>query len=117
MTQRLTGMEGHWAVTGGMAARELTHYLEPDAVTLFVDEQARAALEKEPLLRDDTGGNVTLLRLLDPAFLAAKPQTPWPLATPLLIYAELLQDGGQREIETAEMIYERFIETQVTHGK
>lgn len=117
LRQRLAGMEGRWAVTGGMAAREMTHYLEPDAVTLFVDEQARTALEKEPLLRDDAGGNVTLLRLPGPALLAAEPQAPWPLATPLLVYAELLQDGGQREIETAEMIYERLIETQVTPGK
>lgn len=117
LTQRLNGMEGHWAVTGGIAAREMTHYLEPDVVTLFVDEQARTALENEPLLRDDTGGNVTLLKLLDPTFLAVQPQAPWPLATPLLVYAELLQDGGQREIETAAMIYERLIETQVAHGK
>ena len=117
LRQRLAGMEGHWAVTGGMAAREMTHYFEPDAIAIFVDEQARAEIEKEPLLRDDTGGNVTLLRLLDHAFLTVQPQGPWPLATPLLVYAELLQDGGQREIETAEMIYERFIETQVTHGK
>ena len=115
--QRLAGLEGHWAVTGGMAAREMTHYLEPDAVTLFVDEQARTALEEEHLLRDDVGGNVTLLRLLDPAFVAERHQGPWPLVTPLLVYAELLQDGGQREIETAEMIYERFIETQAAHGK
>lgn len=115
--QRLAGMEGHWAVTGGIAAREMTHYLEPNAVTFFVDEQARTALDKEPLLRDETAGNVTLLRLPDPAFLAAPPQAPWPLATPLLVYAELLQDGGQRELETAEMIYERFIQTQVPHGK
>jgi hypothetical protein len=110
-------MEGHWAVTGGMAAREMTQYLEPDAVALFVDDQAREALEHEPLLRDDAGGNVTLLRLLDPAFLAARREAPWPLATPLLVYAELLQDGGQREIETAEMIYERFIEAQAIHEK
>jgi len=114
---RLAGLEGHWAVTGGMAAREMTHYLEPDAVALFVDEQARAALENERLLRDDVGGNVTLLRLLDPAFLAERHQGAWPLVTPLLVYAELLQDGGQREIETAEMIYERFIETKAAHGK
>jgi len=117
LTQRLAGMEGHWAVTGGLAAREMTHYLEPDAVTLFVDDHARTALEKEPLLRDETGGNVTLLRLPDPAFLAAQPQAPWPLATPLLVYAELLQDGGQRELEAAEMIYERFLEAHVPRGK
>lgn len=116
MARRLAGKEGRWAVTGGMAARELTRHLEPDTVTLFVDESARAELAEEPMLRDDAGGNVTLLRLPGPAFIAEKTQGPWPLATPFLIYAELLQDGGQRELETAQMIYERFIEPPATHG-
>lgn len=117
IAQRLEGAGGKWAVTGGMAARELTRYLEPDTVTLFVDEQARLKLGEEPMLRDEAGGNVTLLRLPDPTFIAERTQGPWPLATPFLIYAELLHDGGQREIETAQMIYERFIEPQVPHGR
>lgn len=116
VTQRLAGLEGHWAVTGGMAARALTQHLEPDAVTLFVDEPARAKLGEEPMLRDEAGGNVTWLRLIDPAFLAETPHAPWPLATPFLIYAELLQDGGPRDIETARMIYERFLDPQTPHG-
>ena len=117
MVQRLIATAGQWAVTGGMAARELTRYLEPDTVTLFVDEQAQSALGEEPMLRNDTGGNVTLLRLPDPTFVVDKTQAPWPMATPFLVYAELLQDGGQREIETAQMIYERFIEPRVPHGR
>lgn len=117
MAQRLAGTAGKWAVTGGMAARELTRYLQPDTVTLFVDEQARWALGGEPMLRNDSGGNVTLLRLPDPTFVADKTQGLWPLATPFLIYAELLQDGAQRELETAQMIYEGFIEPQVPHGR
>ncbi len=116
MAQRLTGTAGRWAVTGGMAAREMTRYLEPNAVTLFVDEQAQARLADEPMLRDQTGGNVTLLRLPDPAFVAEQTTGRWPLATPFLVYAELLQDGGQRELETAGMVYERYIQPLVTHG-
>lgn len=115
--QRLMGLEGKWAVTGGLAARALTNYLEPNAVTVFVDEQAQAKLAEEPMLRDETAGNVTLLRLPEPGFIAKEQTAPWPLATPFLVYAELLQDGGQREIETAEMIYERFIEPGVKHGR
>ncbi|MFC1523026.1 type IV toxin-antitoxin system AbiEi family antitoxin [Elusimicrobiota bacterium] len=112
----LAGAEGRWAVTGGMAGRELTHYLEPDNVILFVDDQARAKLEQEPMLRDDAGGNVTLLRLFDTTAIADKPKGAWPLVTPLLIYAELLETGGAREIETAKMIYKRFIEPGIAHG-
>ena len=114
--KRLAGLEGRWAVTNGMAARELTRHLEPDRVTIFVDDQARAKLEQEPMLRDETGGNVTLLRLFGEAAVADKRKRAWPLATPLLIYAELLETGGAREVETARMIYERFIEPKIKHG-
>ena len=114
--RRLAGTESRWAVTGGMAARELTHYLEPDAVTLFVDEDARTKLEAEPMLRDDAAGNVILLRLVGAAAIAGDLKAPWPMATLLLIYAELLETGGAREVETARMIYERFIESRIKHG-
>jgi len=114
--QRLAETNCRWAVTGGMAAREMTHYLEPDAITLFVDDEAKEKLKQEPMLRDDAGGNVTLLHLFGKAAAADKLQGPWQLATPLLVYAELLEAGGAREAETAKMIYERFIEPAITHG-
>lgn len=115
--ERLKGMEGHWAVTGGMAARQMTQYLEPDNVTLFIDEQARAMLKDEPLLRDDANGNVILLNLFGHAAIAERPHNPWPLTTPLLVYAELLEAGGARDTETAKMIYDQFIEPTIPHGK
>lgn len=114
--ERLADLKGHWAVTGGMAARELTRHLEPDTVTIFLDDQARAKLEQEPMLRDEASGNVTLIRLFGAAAVAGKQKGLWPLATPLLIYAELLETGGAREVETARMIYERFIEPKIKHG-
>lgn len=114
---RLVNLQGHWAVTGGMAARQLTHYLEPDTVELFVDDQAMEALGTEPMLRDDTNGNVTVLRLFNRAVLTDKIQAPLPLATPLLVYAELLETGGARDMETAQMIHEQFIEPTIAHGK
>lgn len=114
--ERLKDMDGRWAVTGGMAARELTHYLEPDAVTLFVDDQAAARLGEEPMLRDDAGGNVTLLRFFGAAVLADQLRGPWPLATPLLVYADLLETGGAREVETAQMICEQFLEPEIARG-
>lgn len=115
--QRLADAPGHWAVTGGMAAKQLTQYLEPDTVEVFVDDQAMAKLKAEPMLRDDANGNVTILHLFGAAAITDKPQMPWPLATPLLVYAELLEAGGAREMETAKMIYDRFLEPELAHGK
>lgn len=115
-SRRLEGLEGHWAVTGGMAAREITHHLEPDTVALLVDEQSRTKLEGEPMLRDEEGGNVVFLRLFGSAAIAGQSKGPWPMATPLLVYAELLEAGGARDLEAARMIYERFLEPGLSHG-
>lgn len=103
LQKRLAG--GLWALTGGMAAKELTRHLEPTAATLFVDDAAEKLLREEPML-PAKNGNVTLLRLFAPTVVFAhKP----PLATPLLVYAELLNEGGPRELETAEMILEKHV--------
>lgn len=115
--QRLADTPGRWAVTGGMAAKHLTRHLEPDTVELFVDDQAMAKLKVEPMLRDDANGNVNIFHLFGAAAILDKPQVPWPLATPLLVYAELLEAGGAREVETAKMIYDRFLEPELAHGK
>ena len=115
--RRLADAPCGWAVTGGQAAKQLTQYLETDTVELFADDQAMAKLKTEPMLRDDANGNVTILRLFGAAAIADKPYAPWPLATPLLVYAELLENGGAREMETAGMIYDRFLEPELAHGK
>ncbi len=99
---------GLWAVTGGMAARELTRHLEPAAVAVFADEKAEKRLKEEPML-PDRNGNVTLLRLFAPTAIQKAKPAALPLATPLLIYAELLNEGGPRELETAQMILEKYI--------
>lgn len=102
--------QGEYAVTGGFAARELTGHLEPDAVTLHLGPNAREVLRGERMLPDPDGGNVTILERFtgcddDPD---VKPG-PFSLATPLLVYAELLRDGRPRELEAAGMIHERHL--------
>lgn len=111
---RLKGQTVQWALTGGMAARAFTHYLEPDGIALFVDHNAQQLLRQEPLLRDDSSGNVILLNLFTSEGIHTK-MAPWPVADPLLVYAELLQDGRPREVETAKIIYEK-IRTLGTNG-
>jgi hypothetical protein len=57
----------------------------------------------------DKNGNVTLLRLFAPNAIGRIAPEGIPLATPLLVYAELLNEGGPRELETAQMIFEKEI--------
>ena len=106
--QRLQNTQARWALTGGLAAKQLTGHLEPDTITLFVDEQAEQYLKAEPML-PDRNGNLTLLRLFAETALGKEAPPKFPLVTPLLVYAELLNDGGPREVETARMIYDKWI--------
>lgn len=106
--RRLAAAHGAWALTGGMAARELTKHLEPDTIAVFVEEQLAEQLKGEPML-PDPNGNVVLLGLFAKTAIDHERRVAPPLATPLLIYAELLQDGRPREVETAKMIYEGFV--------
>lgn len=104
---RLTGTNAQWGLTGGLAARELTKHLEPNTVTAFVDERAEEALRDE--LFQDKNGPIMLLRLFAPTALAETRPGRDPMTTPLLTYAELLNEGGPRELETAEMVLERYM--------
>jgi hypothetical protein len=101
--------QARWAITGGVAAGELTRHLETDALALFLDDAGREALMGERMLPDPEGGNVTILDYFAPCVAAVPPVGRFPLATPLLVYAELLQDGRPRERETAQLVYDRFI--------
>lgn len=96
------------AATGARAAEAWTGYLHADTVTLFVGEQARTRLAKERMLPDANGGNLTLLNYFGPT--VHDPNDPARrFATPLLVYAELLDVGRPREIETARMIFDRYL--------
>jgi hypothetical protein len=105
--ERLKNTDAVWGLTGGIAGKELTKYLEPNTVAAFVDEQAEALLRKELLM--DRGGDITLLRLFAPTALGVETYDGLPMTTPLLTYAELLNDGEPRELETAEMVLEKYI--------
>jgi len=106
LVDRLTKARARWALTGGQAAFELTHYLRTDEITIFVDKAGLDALGKEPLVRDTLEGNVILLDHFAPA--VEQPIRPH-VATPLLVYAELLDQKEGRAIETAGMILDRYL--------
>ena len=100
------------ALTGGYAAEFLTRHLTPDTVALFLQRPAvDGLLKKEQMLPDDQGGNVILLDYFAPTVLDEKATKNLGvnLATPLLIYAELLKDGRPRELEAAEIILKTYL--------
>lgn len=116
--RRLEDAGCKWALAGGMAAKRRTLYLAPDEVSLFVDDAGAETLKREKMSLDEREGNLTLFRLYSDSIIDKTTfvDSPWPIATLFLIYAELMYDGRPRELETAKMIYEQIIEQRRPHG-
>jgi hypothetical protein len=102
------------AVWGGeVAAAKLTNYLRPAIATIYATEiPPRLILDRQ--LKKDPNGNVELLqRFWRPDILPApndlqKVELQY-LAPPLLIYADLIATAEPRNLETARLIYDEFL--------
>jgi hypothetical protein len=100
-----------WGLTGGFGAFELLHHYRGMALSIFVEkwilDTALVALRLLP----HEGGDVKVLRSFSPqVFRTLDGQTGHPVAHPLLVYAELLFQNGDRELETARQLYTTFLE-------
>lgn len=113
---RYRGADGWWqnaqlnpeqALWGGeTAAAKLTDYLKPQEITVYLDKDNPAAVLIPNRLKKDPAGDVELVARF------WQPETVAPhgdMAHPLLVYADLMATGNQRNIETARMIYEQHI--------
>lgn len=105
--------EIRWGLTGGFGADELLHHYRGQALTIFVETwppASQVALEWIPV----EGGPITILKQFSPRVFT-KMQQPghYPVVHPMLVYAELLYRGSDREVETARMIYKEFLESSL----
>jgi hypothetical protein len=92
---------------GEVAAAKLTGYLKPGTVTLYTDKKQMADLVISNRLKKDPKGDVEILeRFWQHGFDFGESDT----VHPFLIYADLVALGDQRTMETARMIYEKYIE-------
>ena len=102
--KKLDPLMAQWG--GEVAAARLTQYLKPELITIYVTAQQLNQLLLENRLKRDLAGDVEILARF------WKPGEMWKyddLVHPILIYADLLATGNQRNIETAKMIYEQYI--------
>jgi hypothetical protein len=101
--------ERSYAIGGGLAGDLLMHYYRGPTTEIFVQpEQAEkicSTLKLIPARETD----VTLLNLFTPGVIYRKQNLPHPIAHPLLIYAELLYQGGDRAAEAAGQIYNTYL--------
>lgn len=99
------------AVTGGLGAYELTHHDRGGDLTVFVSDWPKGVLQQLRWLPSPTGP-ITVVRQFCPAITWAMGGEQ-QVAHPLLVYAELLHSGRERERETARIVYERYLERLV----
>ncbi len=96
--------KGQWG--GEVAAARLTQYLQPQIITIYTaPQELDQLLIKNRLKRDQTGDIEILKRFWKPAEI-------WKyedLVHPILVYADLLATGNERNIETAKMVYDQHI--------
>jgi hypothetical protein len=102
-----------WALTGGWAADALTHHYRGDQLVAFIENWSHRFLQELDWLPSQDGP-ITLLRLFSPAVPSSEGhRNSHPVAHPLLVYAELLFGGTERELETAHLVYDAYIRPMV----
>lgn len=91
---------------GEPGAEILTHYLHPQLFTVYTKEETKELFKKYFLI-PDANGNVDVYK----KFWNFKDVTlNEKTVPPLLIYADLINTGDNRNLETAKIIYERYLQ-------
>jgi len=105
-----------WALTGGFAADVLTRHFRGEYLSFFAQEWPAEFTKRLKWLPSDQG-QVTVLRKFSP-LVAFKLESPnrEPIAHPLLVYAELIFQGRERELETAKILYDRYLSSLVSEN-
>jgi hypothetical protein len=99
----LEEMNACWS--GEVAAAKLTRYLRPQIKTIYAPNRL-AALQLKFRFRQDKNGDIELLTKF---WTFDRDAAPLDTAPALLVYADLMASGDERNIETAGMIYDRYI--------
>jgi len=95
---------GLWG--GEVAANRLTQYLKPQMATVYTTEKDLNKFLLENKLKKDPQGNVEILKKF---WGPGNNFQHEELVHPILVYADLVATGNERNKETARMIYEQHI--------
>jgi hypothetical protein len=100
-------LKAYGACWGGeIAAANLTGYLKPAKATIYTNEPI-GELVMKTRLRIAEQGNV---EILTPFWNFKYELADRDIVPPILIYADLMATGDHRNIEAAEIIYEKYID-------
>lgn len=93
---------------GEPAAAVLTKHLRPEIVTVYGDTHFTTLARKVQALRDEHGNLEVLQKFWN--FEIPQFDKRYPIVPPLLVYADLVTTADARNLETAQIIRERFLE-------
>lgn len=106
----LQRLDAQWG--GEVAAYRLTHYLKPEVTTIYT-RRPNNDLILDLKLRQDKTGDIELRE----RFWDFQNIEPDPAVVPLLlVYADLMATGDPRNIETAKMIYDEYLQKQLVEA-
>lgn len=99
-------LKAYGACWGGeVAAAHLTGYLKPAKATIYTNEPIGELVLKNRLRKTEQG-NVEILK---PFWNFKYELADRDIVPPILVYADLMATGDHRNIEAAEVIYEKYI--------
>lgn len=93
---------------GEPAAAVLTKHLRPEIVTIYGDTRFATLAKTVQALKDDHGKLEVLHKFWN--FETPRLDQKYPIVPPLLIYADLVATADARNLETAHIIRERFVD-------
>lgn len=97
--------ESYWG--GEPGGNLLTNHLKPELLTVYTT-QSRADLIKKYRLVPDEKGNLEIYRKF-----WNDNHVNWNIAPPILVYADLMNTGDRRCIETAQKVYNEYIQAKL----
>lgn len=91
-----------------IAASQLTHYLKPEIITLYAENDL-PKLQLKFRLKHNAQGNIELLK----KFWDFNNENNTTVVPYILVYADLLNPLDERNQETASLIYEQYIKKEM----
>lgn len=90
---------------GEVAGARLTQHLKPENVTIYADTPPGKLILEHKLKKAENGR----IEILEPFWKTAQYDTRRETVPPLIVYADLMRTGDARNIETAELIHEKYL--------
>ncbi len=109
ITQILKNKNLSFAYGGETGAEILTQYLPAGNIDLFIQEQQLLETIKYLKLAPSKEYNMRLFNLYSEEIIFPDNSQEIPLVLPIFVYAELLYRANDRAVETANIIYKKYI--------